>query len=422
MSVLRLFAVIFIFCAVSVAWMILGGTMEYRTAELKDDLSAEVNALWGPADLVQTSPYVVAGAEERADPSRYADPLASEVNVSFRHDNRYKGLLWFSTYTVAFEGRYTVRLPATGGTTGGMLLFRLPSEVERVAITLDGQGVSPAYAARFPNTLAVRLANDADHVVTVAYEARGRDSWRYRPGWCDWPLPTGLRNFSLTATTNFADIDYAKGSVSPASPAAPIKGGVQAAWKFDTPRTDKWIGIVMPARPNAGPIAARMSFFAPVSLLFFFTVLFTVCVLKRIALHPMHYLFVSAGFFAFHILLAYLVDKISIHAAFWICAATAVLLVVSYMRLVAGVKFAVAYVGAAELVYLLGFSYAFFYPGWTGLAIVIGAIITLFVLMQATGRVNWFEVFARPGAATSAARGRTPPPPPTNPPAGAAPL
>ena len=62
--------------------------------------------------------------------------------------------------------------------------------------------------------------------------------------------------------------------------------------------------------------------------MFFFTVLFTVVVLKKVPLHPMHYLFISAGFFAFHILMAYLVDMINIHAAFWICAAVSVLLVV----------------------------------------------------------------------------------------------
>jgi hypothetical protein len=63
------------------------------------------------------------------------------------------------------------------------------------------------------------------------------------------------------------------------------------------------------------------------------------------------------------------------------------------MRLVAGVKFAVIYVGAAQVVYLVGFSYAFFWVGMTGLSLTIGAIATLFVLMQATGRVDWYEVF-----------------------------
>ena len=172
----------------------------------------------------------------------------------------------------------------------------------------------------------------------------------------------------------------------------------------------------MPARSNPGPLAARMSMFAPISLLFFFTVLFTVVILKKIPLHPMHYMFISAGFFAFHILLAYLVDIINIHVAFWICAAVSIFLVVSYMRLVAGVKFAVFYVGLAQLVYLIGFSYAFFHPGWTGLTVVIGAVITLFVLMQSTGRVDWQGVFAKPEIPTAKLADPVEPPlPPTSP-------
>jgi hypothetical protein len=40
------------------------------------------------------------------------------------------------------------------------------------------------------------------------------------------------------------------------------------------------------------------------------------------------------------------------------------------------------------------FSYAFFLKGFTGLAITIGSVLTLFVVMQVTGRVRWAEKFA----------------------------
>jgi VIT1/CCC1 family predicted Fe2+/Mn2+ transporter len=43
--------------------------------------------------------------------------------------------------------------------------------------------------------------------------------------------------------------------------------------------------------------------------------------------------------------------------------------------------------------FLVLFSYAFFYPGYTGLIITVGAIITLAVLMFATARVNWASKF-----------------------------
>jgi len=40
------------------------------------------------------------------------------------------------------------------------------------------------------------------------------------------------------------------------------------------------------------------------------------------------------------------------------------------------------------------FSYAFFFKGYTGLAFTIGSILTLFVVMQMTGRIRWAEKFA----------------------------
>ena len=60
--------------------------------------------------------------------------------------------------------------------------------------------------------------------------------------------------------------------------------------------------------------------------------------------------------------------------------------------------FAAFEAGSAQLVYLVLFSYAFFFKGFTGLAITIGAIITLFVVMQVTGRVKWSEKFLAYGA------------------------
>jgi hypothetical protein len=69
-------------------------------------------------------------------------------------------------------------------------------------------------------------------------------------------------------------------------------------------------------------------------------------------------------------------------------------LVVSYLRLVVGLRFAAFEAGTAQLIYLVLFSYAFFWKGFTGLAITIIAIITLFVVMQVTGRIRWAERFA----------------------------
>jgi len=121
-----------------------------------------------------------------------------------------------------------------------------------------------------------------------------------------------------------------------------------------------------------------------------------ICIMKEMEIHPMNFFFIAAAFFAFHLLLAYLVDHIDMHLAFLISAAVSVFLVVTYLRLVTGARFALVQAGSSQLIFLVGFSYAFFYKGFTGLAVTVGAIITLFVLMQVTGRVNWSEGF-KPG-------------------------
>jgi hypothetical protein len=78
-----------------------------------------------------------------------------------------------------------------------------------------------------------------------------------------------------------------------------------------------------------------------------------------------------------------------------ISSVVSIFLVVSYLRLVAGIRFAAFEAGLAQLVYLVLFSCAFFFKGFTGLAITIGSIVTLFVVMQATGRIRWEEKFAK---------------------------
>jgi hypothetical protein len=78
-----------------------------------------------------------------------------------------------------------------------------------------------------------------------------------------------------------------------------------------------------------------------------------------------------------------------------ISSVVSIFLVVSYLRLVAGIRFAALEAGTAQLIYLVVFSYAFFWKGFTGLAITVISVITLFIVMQATGRIRWSERFAR---------------------------
>ena len=77
--------------------------------------------------------------------------------------------------------------------------------------------------------------------------------------------------------------------------------------------------------------------------------------MRHIDLHAMHYFFIGAAYFSFHLLLAYLVDHMLIHYAFVLASAVSIFLVTSYMRLVLGARLAFVEIGVGQFIYLVLF-------------------------------------------------------------------
>lgn len=136
-------------------------------------------------------------------------------------------------------------------------------------------------------------------------------------------------------------------------------------------------------------------FFAPVSLFFFFFIVWLITTVKGIRIHPMHYFFIGASFFSFHLLLAYSVDHIPVQGAFAAASVVSLLLVLSYIRRAIPDKSLFQQIGAAQFVYLIFFSFTFFLEQFTGLIITCLSILTLFVSMQYTARFDWFSGFKK---------------------------
>ena len=410
--ILRIAAITFIFICTSVAWFILGATIEHRTTESDEKLRSGVASIWGSrqAQGPPSASYDKVWQEKvetetdgrkttRTENHRSTIQLpveSSRIDAGLILDYRQKGLLWYSTYVVGFEGRYTYRNPTDDPQ---YVTFRLKFPAEHaildglvmevdgrpLAIVSDKQGVSVAAQVRPRETASLQ----------VAYRSHGMESWRYRLG----DEVGQARDFVLHVSTNFKNIDFPLDALSPTAKQETARGW-DLTWQYTNLISGIQIGVTMPERLQPGPLAGQISFFAPVSLLLFFFLMFIITAVRSIDLHPMNYFFLAAAFFAFHLLLAYLVDQISIHLAFLICSAVSVFLVVSYLRLVVGPRFALVEAGGAQFIYLVLFSYAFFLHGFTGLAITIGCIVTLFVVMQLTARIRWSERFRRPSGAS----------------------
>ena len=399
----RIAAIAFVYGLIAIAWFVLGSSIQRRTFSADERLSGQVSELWG-APQTQVSPelkftWLDTTVEKQVNEKEVwrSKPVTldgSDLRVDFRLDQRKKGLLWYSTYAVDFGADYvyrhseeragvlvvTYRFPGAG-TTYDDFRFRVEGRPDPgfTPFTLNGEQV-----------VQKRIPVKTGDVVPfeIGYRSRGLDWWKYSFG----PEVSRVKNFKMAMTTDFDAIDYPRGSISPDTSERSGEGW-RLAWEAENLISGFQLGMEMPRRLNPGPLAARISYFAPVSLGFFFVWIFVITLFRESTLHPVNYLFLGAAFFAFHLLFAYTVDHIPLAPAFLLASTVSIFLVVSYLRLVAGLRFAAVEAGMSQLIYLVLFAYAHFFEGLTGLMVTIGSILTLFALMQLTGRVDWEEKF-----------------------------
>ena len=405
----RIAAILGIFACTCVAWIILGTSIFYRTDNLEPVLSARVGSTWGTtqAQKPPTATYYTDALrrvkveedgkkvekEERYSLAHPVELASSRVAADFQIDYRKKGLLWFSTYKVAFGGEYTFKNP-TGVEEAFTIRLPLPAKqavYDNLELTVDGAPLALTSSGQDVSAIA-RVAPNATANLKVGYRSQGLDQWSYQ--FSNGEEVARINDFHLLVKTNFDGFDFPENTLSPTEKRQ-SGSGWELKWDYQNLVSGFNVALKMPQKLQPGPLAGKISYFAPVSLFFFFFLIFILSTLRGIDLHPMNYFFLAAAFFAFHLLLTYLCDHVAIHAAFAISSLVSIVLVVSYLRLAVNLRFALVDAGLSQLIYLVLFSYAFFFEGFTGLAVTIGAILTLFVVMQMTGRIKWTEKFVK---------------------------
>lgn len=414
---LRIFGIVVVFAIATVAWLGLGGLTHSRTTDTTDALRGEVSSLWGRPH-VQRAPrlqFQWQTREERTETVEkdgkqhtvrkmatvthddWRSPASTEVRATLAEDLRRKGLVWYPLYDVDFAGEWTYvhERPESGWLT---VHFDFPDQqgfYDGFELVVDGVDRARELTPR-NGTVSYQLPVKPGQEVRLraAYASRGMDEWSYRPA----DGVASLEDFSLHMVTDFADIDFPSQTMSPSTK---VKQGEGWAldWTFDRVVTGHGMGMVVPHPIQPGELATELSVSAPVSLLFFFVVIYVLSVLRGIDIHPLNYLLIAGAFFAFHLLFAYSADRLPVEQAFALASVVSVVLVVSYLRLVVSARFALVEAGIAQLVYLVGFSLAHFWDGHTGLTVTVLSILTLFLVMQLTGRIKWSEVLGKDGPA-----------------------
>ncbi|QIF05612.1 inner membrane CreD family protein [Roseimicrobium sp. ORNL1] len=385
----RLFSILAITGAATFAWFVLGATLHQRARASASRMGSEVRQVWGPG-LAQPHLVLLGDSVSGSGQAEVMLPASSKVDARLKYEPKKRGLLWHRTYDVEFSARYEITNTAASARNVRVQLS-LPTKdtsYDNFAFQL-GEGKTTDVAPHNGMVETVTLIPAGTTVpLTVRYNARGLDRWSYT-----FPQGTRVKNFSLTMVTDFADVSYPVGATSPSKEEPVTKGeGMDLAWNYTDTIDARDIAVDMPKLLNAGPVIARITFFAPVSLVLFFGVLVVTSMLRGINLHPMTYAFLAAGFFTFHLLLAYLGDQMPLHVAFVIAALISLVMVSGYLHAVAGKSISIIAV-TAQFAYMVLFSYSFFFDGFTGLTLTITAVATLALLMIATAKVNWEEVF-----------------------------
>ena len=394
----KIMSLVVIFIFTTIAWFILGGVTNSRTYEYGNNVRNAIGQLWG-AEQKQSAPavtYVV--RQERTyeqnniKKTTYDDVVydgrieGSDIGVKIAQDYRKKGLMWYSTYKVAFDGKYVIK-NETGAARTLYFKYRFPANdgiYSNFFARVGGDKVSTNGTNGGVLSIPVYLEQGKTQTVEISYDSQGMSQWWYTFG----DGVSNINNFKLVMETDFDRIDFPENTISPVEKVKKGDGWV-LTWKYNNLISGVQIGMVLPDRINPGPFATRVCFFAPVSFFFFLFLMFIITTVRRIYIHPMNYFFIASAFFAFHLLLSYLADHVDIGLAFVISSIVSIALVVSYMRLVVNLKFALVEIGLSQLIYLVVFSAAFFLDGYTGLTVTVLAIVTLFIVMQTTGRIDW---------------------------------
>lgn len=386
MKTSQLFATAGILLVTTVAWFILGAAIQSRTQEFGSGMRKEVHQVWGP-QLVQDHPHAFYRSPNVPNGKALIQSEKSRVRADIDYAPKKRGLMSHRTYDVKFDGTYSFRNPTRIPQTL-FVQFPLPDTqgLKGVQIKLDGKEADVRRSADGSLELAVEVAASAAVELQVVYQTNGTDAWLYH-----FPHPERVQDFELFMKTNFAEYSFPTGCGS-ATERDLVTCEFIWSYRPDVLSAPN-IGMEMPKLLNPAPVASRISFFAPVSLLFFVTVLLLLATLRGIPLHPMHICFVSAGFFAFQLLFAYLTDVIPLYVAFASSALVSVVLVCGYLRAVGGNRL-LHIALPAQIGYMVLFSVSFFFDGLTGLTIAIGAVITLAMLMKVTAKTSWKEVFA----------------------------
>jgi hypothetical protein len=394
--IIRYVWLVVIFIAFSLAALILGARVAIKHSQLTTSNETGVSGRWGGA-ITQLPPVVTYLFEpERYDKDGNVVKAAvvqrkmpaSDISVDLGLSYRQRGQMQFPGYEVAFQATYVVENPFDQ-ILPVYFNFPIPQHsglLKDFVITVDGEPYRGDQDFSDGVDWQRFLAPGDTHTIRITYTSRGMGDWSY--GLSNYQ--GDISHFKLHLTSNFADIDYPEGSMVPTRMGIDEKEDkAELVWEFTNLVSGQNIGVTIPSPLDVGKATSGILFFVPLALLFFLGLILLLTSIRGMPIHPMHFLFITGGFFVFHILMSYLVVLVPLVWAFVISFAASCLMTMGYAALIRKGWVVVFSTGLGILLFQLGFSLAQFFPNIRGLIIALIIIAGLGLAMGFTARVDW---------------------------------
>jgi hypothetical protein len=240
-----------------------GSTHERKLAELQPAIGTEESIVVADESI----PVVERAGEEKASPKQVVrrttklerEPVdqksvqTADVEISLRSNPRQLGGAVYAGYDDGWRFAYTVKNDADMATQA-VLTFPLPGDgngmFDKLALKVDGEDYLPR--ARYTNgklEWRMLMPPQASHQVTIEYQSRGLEYFRYQPG--------SMREHCAVAV-NVSGIDAARlnfpiGSMPPRDELASLAGNNYTLhWDLSRAVTNLDIGVIVPAEQQPG--------------------------------------------------------------------------------------------------------------------------------------------------------------------------
>jgi inner membrane protein involved in colicin E2 resistance len=181
-----------------------------------------------------------------------------------------------------------------------------------------------------------------------------------------------------------SEVDYPVSTMTP-NRIQKTPDGITLFWERNSSQSQLNIGVTLPDRINIARQCEVMVKRAPVFYLLFFFSLFALLRLSGYTLNFIQIMIVSAAYFLFYPLIAYLSMYMPVSISFGLSFGVIGLLIWNYSRIVHTRRIANA-IAVAYTFYLGITSLAALLPTYTGLILVLEGVVLIGVIMQVMSR------------------------------------